>query len=58
MWCNLDIANMNFEEWCDEAQGRDEHGFWQAGERIGKTPESVREEREQAIKALIEEGKA
>lgn len=27
MWCNLDIANMGFEEYCNDERGRD-HGGW------------------------------
>lgn len=35
MWCNLDIANMNFEEFC-EGNEADEAGWWEANE-FGKT---------------------
>lgn len=62
MWANLDIANMNFDDFCDQDQGRDENYWWrwedsEIGAGIG-IDEGARPLRDEALKKLEFEGRA
>ena len=55
MWCNLDIANMNFEEYCDDVKGDVGDGWWEYNFEDTEN-EKVQAQRASAIKALEELG--
>ena len=62
MWANLEIANVGFEEYCDQIQGCDEEFWWRwvelkKGSVLGLDDER-QEMKDEAFRKLEEEGKA
>lgn len=55
MWCNLDISNMDFEEYCDYVKGDVGDGWWEYNFEDTEN-EKAQAERASAIKALEELG--
>ncbi|KXT08549.1 hypothetical protein AC579_10248 [Pseudocercospora musae] len=60
MWCNLDIANMDFEEFC-EGEEAGEDGWWEAND-FGKScgddmSDEKRELKDKMLRELQEAGK-
>lgn len=55
MWCNLDIANMNFEEFVDEEQG-DDWWTYSVDQDEDTEDENVKEKRQNAIAELEQNG--
>ncbi|KAH9904204.1 hypothetical protein F4778DRAFT_86392 [Xylariomycetidae sp. FL2044] len=61
VWCNLDIANMGFEDYCDEGAGADENGWWQYNEEDGGadiTSDENKAKRDEEIQKLEKQGRA
>ncbi|KAF7196931.1 hypothetical protein HII31_01849 [Pseudocercospora fuligena] len=60
MWCNLDIANMDFEDFC-EGDEADEDGWWEAndfGKSVGDDmSDENRELKDKMLRELQEAGK-
>ncbi|KAI7241463.1 hypothetical protein KC330_g505 [Hortaea werneckii] len=60
MWCNLDISNMDFEDFTDQDVGRDEDGWYKYS--LEDLPPDISEENEQKRRETLEklerEGKA
>ncbi|KAF1351379.1 hypothetical protein BDV97DRAFT_369020 [Delphinella strobiligena] len=57
-WCNLDIANMNFEEFCDEEKGDTGDGWWEYKAPGPYEDGEVARKRAIALKALEKLGHA
>ncbi len=62
MWANLNIANMNFDDFCDDEVGEDENHWYtwddsETGAALGLKGDKLAM-REDAIKKLEDEGKA
>ena len=58
MWCNLDIANMNFEDYCKDQQYiPDDEGWYEPGEMLleDDMDEEFKEQRSDDIKKFEEE---
>ena len=58
MWANLDIANMDFEEYCNQDKGDVGDGWWEYESVGDEDSEKVRELRSAALEALEESGHA
>lgn len=53
MWCNLDIANMDFEDFCDYKVGADENRWWKYKSVMGgEHYDEFTKQRDVAIKEL------
>ncbi|EED12331.1 conserved hypothetical protein [Talaromyces stipitatus ATCC 10500] len=58
MYCNLDVANMDFEDWVDESGGIQEDGTWKWAGPFPLTNEGLKraeEERKAKIEKALEE---
>lgn len=59
MWCNLDIANMSFEDWCHEERDHDKDRWWEYSDAAAnEMSDDKRALQVEAIKKLEDEGKA
>ena len=56
MYCNLDIANMGFDEWVDEEAGEQDDGAYKPAQWIEESDNKEPEKREEALKKAREGG--